>query len=62
MPSLKTSLLLTFLSLFFFSGCTQVVTAPIKVTGAVVSTTIDVAGATVDAVTDDEEEEEDKEE
>jgi uncharacterized protein YceK len=32
------------------SGCTQVVTAPIKVTGAVVSSTIDVVGATAHAV------------
>jgi len=43
------------------SGCTQVVTAPIHVTGAVVSTTIDVAGSAVHAVagSDDEEENED---
>ncbi|UFH58758.1 DUF6726 family protein [Sulfurovum mangrovi] len=45
--------------LLFISGCTQVVTAPIYVAGAAVSTTIDVAGATADAVTDDDEEEED---
>jgi uncharacterized protein YceK len=32
------------------SGCTQVVTAPIKITGAVVSSTIDVVGATAHAV------------
>lgn len=48
-------LLMNFL---FLSGCTQVVTAPVYVAGAAVSTTIDVAGATVDAVTDEEEEEE----
>jgi len=43
------------------SGCTQVVTAPIHVTGAVVSTTIDVAGSAVHAVagSDDDEESED---
>ena len=43
------------------SGCTQVVTAPIKIAGAVVSTTIDVAGSAAHAVTgsDDDEEKED---
>jgi len=43
------------------SGCTQVVTAPIKITGAVVSSTIDVVGATAHAVTgsDDEEDQDD---
>jgi uncharacterized protein YceK len=46
--------LITFLILV--SGCTQVVTAPIKITGAVVSSTIDVVGATAHAVagSDDE--------
>lgn len=38
------------------TGCTQVVTAPVYVAGAVVTTTIDVADATYDAVTDDDEE------
>jgi hypothetical protein len=33
------------------SGCTQVVTAPIKVAGAAVSTTLDVAGSAAGAVT-----------
>jgi uncharacterized protein YceK len=51
----KTIVLITFLILV--SGCTQVVTAPIKITGAVVSSTIDVVGATAHAVagSDDEE-------
>jgi len=53
----KTTLMISII-LFFLSGCTQVVTAPIYVAGAVVSTSIDVAGATVDAVTDDDEENE----
>lgn len=44
---------------FIMSGCTQMVTAPIKVTGAVVSTTFDVAGSAVDAVVPDGKEEED---
>jgi hypothetical protein len=38
--------------LFSFSGCTQVVTAPIYVAGAVVSTSIDVTGSAVGAVID----------
>ncbi|MDM5271180.1 hypothetical protein PGH07_03235 [Sulfurovum sp. zt1-1] len=45
-----------YITLLFLSGCTQVVTAPVYVAGAAVSTTIDVAGATVDAVSDDEDE------
>ena len=44
--------------LLLLSGCTQVVTAPIYVAGAVVSTTIDVTGSAVGAVvgSDDEDE------
>ncbi len=38
------------LSVLLFSGCTQIVTAPISVAGAVVSTTFDVAGAAGGAV------------
>jgi len=47
--------------LSILSGCTQVVTAPIYVAGAVVSTTIDITGSAVGAVIDtsDEENEED---
>ena len=43
----------------FMSGCTQVVTAPIKIAGAAVSTTFDVAGSAAHAVvgSDDEENE-----
>jgi hypothetical protein len=45
---------------FFISGCTQVVTAPIHVTAAVVSGTIDIAGSAVHAVSgSDKEEKED---
>ena len=36
--------------LLLFTGCTQVVTAPVKLAGAVVSTTFDVAGAAGGAV------------
>ena len=41
------------------SGCTQIVTAPIKIAGAAVSTTIDVAGSAAHAVvgSDDDEKE-----
>jgi len=42
-------LLLLILPLLF-SACTQVVTAPIKLAGAVVTTTFDVAGAAGGAV------------
>jgi hypothetical protein len=35
-----------------FSGCTQVVTAPISIAGTAVSTTIDVVGAAGSAVVD----------
>jgi len=47
--------------LVLLSGCTQVVTAPIKIAGAAVSTTIDVTGSAVRAVagSDDEDEKED---
>jgi len=47
----KQTLILTILSLLVLSGCTQVVTAPIKVAGAAVSTTLDVAGSAAGAVT-----------
>ena len=58
---MKTFFISLFLSGILLSGCTQVVTAPIYVTGAVVSTTIDVAGSAVHAVagsSDDEKEDE----
>jgi len=42
--------------LMITSGCTQVVTAPLKITGAVVSSTIDIVGATANAVSDKEDE------
>jgi len=51
MPSLKKSILLTIMALTLLSGCTQIVTAPIKVAGAAVGATIDVAGSAVGAVT-----------
>ena len=38
------------ITLIFFSGCTQVVTAPIDVAGNVVGATIDVADTAMDAV------------
>lgn len=37
-------------TLVIFSGCTQLVTAPISVAGSVASATIDVAGSAVSAV------------
>ena len=38
------------ITLILFSGCTQVVTAPIEVAGSVVGATIDVADTAADAV------------
>ena len=40
----------TIMTLIFMSGCTQIVTAPIKIAGAAVGATIDVAGSAVGAV------------
>jgi uncharacterized protein YceK len=40
----------TIIMILVLTGCTQVVTAPIKVTGAVVGATIDIVGATTRAV------------
>jgi len=37
-------------ALFFISGCTQIVTAPISLAGTAVSTTLDVAGSAGGAV------------
>jgi uncharacterized protein YceK len=37
--------------LILFSGCTQIVTAPISIAGSAISATIDVAGSTAKAVT-----------
>jgi len=39
-----------------FSGCTQMVTLPIHATGAVVGTTIDVAGSAAHAIAGDNDE------
>ena len=47
--------------LVLLSGCTQVVTAPIEIAGSVVGTTIDVADATIDAVSDSDDEDETEE-
>lgn len=57
MPSLKQSTLYSIIILALLSGCTQVVTAPIEIVGSIASTTIDVAGSTVDAVSDSDDEE-----
>ncbi len=64
MPNFKQSTLYLFITLLFFSGCTQVVTAPVKVAGSVVGTTLDVASGTVGVITgtgsDDEDDEDDE--
>jgi len=58
---MKKSILYSIITLLLLSGCTQIVTVPIYVAGAVVTTTIDVTGAAVGAVvgSDDEDEKED---
>ena len=40
------------MTLTLFSGCTQVVTAPISIAGSAVSATVDVAGSAAGAVVD----------
>jgi uncharacterized protein YceK len=52
-------IILLITTMVLISGCTQVVTAPIKLAGAAVSTTIDVAGSAAHAVvgSDDDENE-----
>ena len=42
--------ILTAMTLVLMSGCTQIVTAPIKIAGAAVSTSIDVASSAAGAV------------
>ena len=44
---------------FLFSGCTQIVTAPISVAGSVIGATIDVGAAGVRAVTGGDDDEKD---
>ena len=53
---MKKTILYSIMTLTFLSGCTQIVTAPIKIAGAAVSTTIDITGSAVGAVvgSDDE--------
>lgn len=41
---------LILISVIFLSGCTQIITAPIKIVGAVAGATIDVGAAGVRAV------------
>jgi len=51
-----TNLLFYLIFSTFILGCTQVVTAPISIAGAVVSTTIDVTGSAVGAIISSDEE------
>jgi len=44
------NLIITIVAVLSLSGCTQVVTAPIKVVGATAGAVIDVTGSTVRAV------------
>jgi uncharacterized protein YceK len=52
-------IILLITTMILISGCTQVVTAPIKIAGAAVSTTIDVAGSAAHAVVGSDDEKED---
>lgn len=54
---IKNSLFIFTLLPLLFTGCTQMVTAPISVAGSVAGATIDVAGSTVSAVTPDSDDE-----
>ncbi len=54
---MKKLTLYSIMVLVLLSGCTQVVTAPIDIAGSVVCATIAVADATIDAVSDSEDEE-----
>ena len=47
---MKKLIIYTMFTLITISGCTQIVTAPIKIAGATVSAGIDVAGSAVGAV------------
>ena len=47
---MKKITLYLWMSMLLLSGCTQVVTAPIAIAGAVACTTIDVAGSITRAV------------
>jgi len=51
--------ILLMMIMILMSGCTQIVTAPIKIAGTAVSTTFDVAGSAAHAIagSDDEEKE-----
>ena len=46
-------------TLFILNGCTQIITAPISVAGAVVGATIDIGAAGVRAVTGGSDDKED---
>ena len=50
MPNLKKLTICAVTTLILFSGCTQIITAPISIAGSVASATIDVAGSAVGAV------------
>ena len=50
---------LMLITIFFISGCTQIITAPIKVVGAVAGAVIDVGAAGVRAVAGSDDEDED---
>jgi type IV secretory pathway TrbL component len=48
--AMKKLTILLMMTIVLMSGCTQIVTAPIKIAGAAVSTTIDIAGSATHAV------------
>ena len=50
MPNLKKLTIYAIITMVSFSGCTQLITAPISIAGSAASATIDVAGSAVGAV------------
>jgi uncharacterized protein YceK len=53
---MKKYILITLATLILFSGCTQIVTAPISIASTIISSTIDITGSVVRAVVQDNEE------
>jgi len=51
MSNLKKTTVFIIMTLFFISGCTQIVTAPIGIASSIASGAIDVAGSAIGAVT-----------
>jgi uncharacterized protein YceK len=57
---MKKTIFYSTIILILMSGCTQIVTAPIKIAGATAGAAIDVAGSAVGAVAGSDDEEKEK--